>query len=90
MPSVTCGWVGRYNQVGDLFAVRCVNQLRQTLMLDLLGILVSGIMMVVVALRAVQLDASKDWFQRSKPKAENATADRPVAEKTGSGGYRAN
>jgi hypothetical protein len=34
-------------------------------MLDLIGIMVSSIMMLIVILRAVQLDRSLPWFERS-------------------------
>lgn len=59
-------------------------------MSDLLGILVSGIMMMVVAYRAIQLDAAEGWFQRSKPSGEEAATDDPVAAKTRRRGNRAN
>ena len=33
-------------------------------MLDLTGIMVSSIMMLIVILRAVQLDSQRPWFER--------------------------
>jgi hypothetical protein len=47
-------------------------------MLDVLGILVSGVMMLFVILRAVQLDRSQPWFETPPPEpAEAAAAPRP-------------
>ncbi len=45
-------------------------------MLDLLGIVVSGLMMIIVAFRAAQLDSTDGWFQRlSKPDQPGKAAD---------------
>ena len=57
-------------------------------MLDLLGILFSSIMMVLVILRAIQLDSTQPWFRPAKPsvdasgltlRAANAGAGKPAA-----------
>lgn len=47
-------------------------------MLDLTGILFSSVMMLMVIIRAVQLDAIQPWFQHVKLKeAPNAANQRP-------------
>ncbi len=49
-------------------------------MLDLTGIVVSGIMMVLIVWRAAQLDRTMPWFQRiSRPQAELSDQS-PTAE----------
>jgi hypothetical protein len=45
-------------------------------MLDLTGIMFSSVMMVIVIVRAVQLDRTQPWFQRIKRKDEPAPAAR--------------
>lgn len=37
-------------------------------MLDLTGILFSSVMMLIVIVRAVQLDRTEAWFQKVKPR----------------------
>jgi hypothetical protein len=45
--------------------------------LDLLGIVFSGVMMLYVVIQAVQLDASRPWFETATPDhAPEATAGR--------------
>jgi hypothetical protein len=43
-------------------------------MLDLTGILFSSVMMIIVIVRAVQLDRSQPWFQTVKFKAKPVEA----------------
>lgn len=43
-------------------------------MLDLLAIVFSGLMMIAVAIRAIHMDATEEWFQRIK-RPDNADAD---------------
>jgi hypothetical protein len=43
-------------------------------MLDLTGILFSSVMMLIVIVRAVQLDATQPWFQKVKRKEAPAPA----------------
>lgn len=43
-------------------------------MLDLFGITFSGIMMMIVAFRAVQLDAAQDWFRRTPQTQDDANS----------------
>jgi hypothetical protein len=62
-------------------------------MLDLMGILVSSIMMLIVIVRAVQLDNTTPWFERppdpTRPKTglervrANAAARIPTCRKRG-------
>jgi len=41
-------------------------------MLDLLGIVSSGVMMMIVVIRAVQLDLTQEWFQRLRQPRDDA------------------
>jgi hypothetical protein len=41
-------------------------------MLDLLGIVVSSVIMVLVILRAIQMDSSQPWFQPPKSGADSS------------------
>jgi hypothetical protein len=41
-------------------------------MLDLLGILFSSIMMVLVILRAIQLDRTQPWFRPAEPSSDSS------------------
>lgn len=43
-------------------------------MLDLVGIVFSGIMMLFVVFRAVQLDAVRPWFETAPPEPEPGPA----------------
>ena len=53
-------------------------------MLDLLGILFSTIMMVLVILRAIQLDSTQPWFRPAKTEADSSGLKlRPGAPVTG-------
>jgi len=47
-------------------------------MLDLTGILFSSIMMLMVIVRAVQMDRLQPWFQKVKRKEALASAGRPA------------
>lgn len=44
-------------------------------MLDLVGIVFSSLMMLVVIVRAVQLDSTRPWFERPEPEAADAASD---------------
>jgi hypothetical protein len=45
-------------------------------MLDLTGIMFSSVMMLMVIVRALQLDRTQPWFQRVKRKDTPAKAER--------------
>ena len=47
-------------------------------MLDLTGILFSSVMMLMVIVRAVQLDRVQPWFQPVKRQPETKPAGQPV------------
>jgi hypothetical protein len=46
-------------------------------MLDLTGILFSSVMMLMVIIRAVQLDREQPWFQKLKRKEGSPSSERP-------------
>ena len=47
-------------------------------MLDLFGIMFSSVMMLMVVIRAVQLDRSQPWFQKVKREDAPAVAEKRV------------
>jgi hypothetical protein len=51
-------------------------------MLDLLGIMFSSVMMLMVIIRAVQLDRSQPWFQKVKREDAPAAAEKRVWRRT--------
>ena len=46
--------------------------------LDLTGIMFSSIMMLMVIVRAMQLDRSQPWFQKIKPKQDTSSPEKRV------------
>jgi len=46
-------------------------------MADLLGILVSGLMMLFIAFRAIQLDSKRPWFQPVRKDAPSDSSANP-------------
>ena len=47
-------------------------------MLDLTGIMFSSVMMLMVIIRALQLDREQPWFQKLKRKEGAPTSERPI------------
>jgi hypothetical protein len=47
-------------------------------MLDLTGIMFSSVMMLMVIIRALQLDREQPWFQTLKRKEAPPSSERPI------------
>jgi hypothetical protein len=71
---VTPEGVNRYNPPLRLRTLSVA--LREEFMLDLTGILLSSIMMLIVIVRAVQLDSVQPWFQSIKREADPISASK--------------
>jgi len=52
----------------------CLLLKRGAAVLDVLGIFVSGVMMLYIIIRAVQLDATRPWFEPLQPDADEPAA----------------